>query len=179
MKLSKTIKSIIVVASISLITLGLSIGSAFYTVNRSKNSIDEIGDITIDEDYTLLKVKQRIDKAIDDYNKLDRNLSLETKIDNINVLEEKKIELVSASILLANSIDQQKVKLNLSNEDVAKYVKDIEEYKETYITDDIFVKLENYSKYLVLKDKYKDYFDTSSSKAENTSNSTSEEIEIC
>ena len=140
MKLSKTIKSIIVVASISLITLGLSIGSAFYTVNRSKNSIDEIGDITIDEDYTLLKVKQRIDKAIDDYNKLDRNLSLETKIDNINVLEEKKIELVR---------------------------------------DDIFVKLENYSKYLVLKDKYKDYFDTSSSKAENTSNSTSEEIEIC
>lgn len=180
MKIPKILKVTIVVSILAVVFLGLSIGSAFYSVNRSKSSIDAIGNITVDSDLTLKSAKERLDKAITDYEKLDRNLKLDKKIDNIDVLYEKEREFVNVAILLANSVDQQKVKLNLTNQDVAKYILDIDQYKNSYITDDEFQSLASYETYETLKEQYKDFLAEEANNSEQQSGQTDEEeIELC
>lgn len=179
-KLNKYVLALIVTFSFVLLFLGLSIGSAFYTVNRTKKSIDNIGKIVVDEDLTLTTSKGKIDKAITNYEKLDRNIGLDKKINNIEKLNESKKEFVNVSIILAISVDNQKVKLELSDTDVAKYVSDISDYQQAYITKEEFEGLANYADYLIIYEKYKDLIGTSDS---NDSGSSSgggeEEIEIC
>ena len=179
-KLNKYILALIIVGSFAILFLAFSIGSAFYTVNRSINSIDEIGNITVDEDLTLTSAKNRLDLAITNYDKLDRDLKLEEKVDNIELLYKAKKDFVNASILLALAIDNQKVKLGLSDNDVAKYVANIEEYQKEYITKEEFEQLADYSKYVVLSEKYADYLAGQTSDSGNQQQSSNEEeIEIC
>ena len=179
-KLNKYVLALIITASLAIVFLGFSIGAAFYTVNRAKTSIDEIGKITVDSDLTLNSAKERLDKAISNYDKLDRNIHLDEKIDNIETLNEKKKEFVNTSIKLAISVDNQKVKLELDDNKVGQYVKDIDDYQKAYITLDEFKGLEDYSNYLILFEKYKDVISSGAS----TDNSSSkedkaEEVEIC
>lgn len=180
MKLSNTVKLLITVGALSIGFLGLSIGSAFYTVDRSEKSIDKIGQITADGDLSLTSSQKRLDKAIDNYEKLDRNIHLDKKVSNVETLTEKKKEFVNVSIKLAEAADLQKVKLGLSNEEVGKYIVSVDEYKKEYITDADFNELSNYSLYETLKEKYKDYL-TDNQQTGNTGNSGSsdEEIELC
>ncbi len=179
-KINKYILALIITASLAIVFLGFSIGAAFYTVNRAKTSIDEIGKITVDSDLTLNSAKDRLDKAIENYEKLDRNIKLDEKIDNIETLNEKKKEFVNTSIKLAISVDNQKVKLSLDDNAVSKYVKDIDEYQKAYITIDEFKSLEDYDNYLYLYEKYKDLINSTGS-SDNTSKASEkeEEIEIC
>lgn len=179
-KLNKYILALIIVGSLTLIFLGFSIGSAFYTVNRAETSIDEIGKIVVDEDLTLNQAKSRIDKAIENYNKLDKNIKLNEKVDNIDLLNEKKKEFVNTSIILAKYVDNQKVRLNLDDNDIAKYVLNIDEYKKQYISSDEFENLADYETYLILYEKYKDKFVSNASNESGAGSSQQEEeIEIC
>lgn len=180
-KINKYVLALIITFSFAVLFLGLSIGSAIYTVERSKKSIDNIGKIVVDDDLTLTTSKSKLDKAITNYEKLDRNISLDKQIKNIDKLNESKKEFVNVSIILAISVDNQKVKLELSDSDVAKYVSDISEYQKEYITEDEFKELDKYNDYLIIYEKYKDLIGSSSSSDSGSSSSSGgeEEIEIC
>lgn len=179
-KLNKYVLALIITASLAIIFLGFSIGSAFYTVNRAKNSIDDIGKITVDSDLTLNSAKSRLDKAISNYEKLDRNIHLEEKVDNIDTLNEKKKEFVNISIKLAISVDNQKVKLEFDDNKIGQYVKDIDDYQKAYITLDEFKALDEYDNYLIIYEKYKDVINSGNSNDNNSSKEEkAEEVEIC
>lgn len=180
-KLNKYVLALIITFSFALLFLGLSIGSAIYTVERSKKSIDNIGKIVVDDDLTLTTSKAKLDKAITNYEKLDRNINLDKQIKNIDKLNDSKKEFVNVSIVLAISVDNQKVKLELSDSDVAKYVSDIAEYQKAYITEDEFKELDKYDDYLIIYEKYKDLIGNSASSSDNSQSGSGgeEEIEIC
>ncbi len=179
-KINKYVLALIISFSFILVFLGLSIARAFYTIDRTEKSINNIGKIIVDNDLTLTTSKNKLDKAINYYQKLDRNLKLETKIKNIESLNESKKEFVDVSIVLAISVDNQKAKLNLSDSDVAKYVSDINEYQKAYISASDFEELNNYDKYLIIYEKYKDLLDNNQSDGGSSgSEAPAEEPEIC
>ena len=70
--------------------------------------------------------------------------------------------------------------MNLSDSDVAKYVSDINEYQKAYISASDFEELNNYDKYLIIYEKYKDLLDNNQSDGGSSgSEAPAEEPEIC
>ena len=70
--------------------------------------------------------------------------------------------------------------MNLSDSDVAKYVSDINEYQKAYISASDFEELNNYDKYLIIYEKYKDLLDNNQSDVGSSgSEAPAEEPEIC
>lgn len=88
-KLSVSLKFVIALSVLSLVFLSLAIGSAFYSVARTNKAIDEIGEVS----YSV-EVKERIDRAHEYFAKLDKNLGLDKRIENADVLQKAEAEYV-------------------------------------------------------------------------------------
>lgn len=100
-KLSVSLKFVIALSVLSLVFLSLAIGSAFYSVDRTNKAIDEIGEVS----YSV-EVKERIDRAHEYYTKLDKNLGLDKRIENADLLQKAEAEYVRLVIeRLQNAIN--------------------------------------------------------------------------
>ena len=68
-------KSTIALIVAAVVCLGLSAFSAKASVTRTNEAIEEIGEVTYSEDC-----KAKIDRAVEYYNALDKNLDLQEKV---------------------------------------------------------------------------------------------------
>lgn len=177
-KLSNTVKIVIILTTFAIVFLGLSIGSAFYSVDRTIKAINSIDKVVYN-----LETENKIDTAIEYYEKLDRNLKLEKRINNYQTLELAKKEFVRLTIKNAIVSDQRKVADNLTDEDIVLYILEVDKKAEKYLNSGELEEIENYGDLLLLKDKYSSLLDNTSSNNSNDSDSNnkdnSTEIEIC
>ena len=92
-KLSNRSIFMIVLSSFALVFLGLSIITSIININNTKKAIDKIGEVT----YSI-EVEEKIDNAIEKYEKLDRNIGLNKKVSNVDTLEDAKFNYVRLAI---------------------------------------------------------------------------------
>ena len=177
-KLSNTAKLVIVLVVLAIVFLGLSIGSAFYSVDRTIKAIDSIDSVTYSEES-----ENKIDTAIKYYEKLDRNLKLDTKITNYYKLEQAKKDFVRITIKNAVVSDQRKIAENLSDNDIVAFILEVDEKAEKYLDAGELEQIENYEDLLNLKSKYSKLLESSSSEdstgSEAGSEEGSDEVELC
>lgn len=100
-KLSITLKLTIILAVLAFVFFFLALASSLYSVNRTKDAIDAIGDA----EYTA-ESKQKIDAANAYYNSLDKNLNLQNSIDNADKLEQAKLEYVTQALWALHLADE-------------------------------------------------------------------------
>ena len=103
-KLTNRTILIIALTSFAILFLSLSIITSVIKVNRTKKSIDNIGDVSLS-----IETEEKIDQAIVYYDKLDRNIGLEKKVKNANKLDEAKTDYVRLAIKRAIVLDNRKV----------------------------------------------------------------------
>ena len=73
-------KSTIALIVAAVVCLGLSAFSAKASVTRTNEAIEEIGEVTYSEDC-----KAKIDRAVEYYNALDKNLDLQEKVNKEDI----------------------------------------------------------------------------------------------
>ena len=103
-------KSTIALIVAAVVCLGLSAFSAKAFVTRTNEAIEEIGEVTYSEDC-----KAKIDRAVEYYNALDKNLDLQEKVNK----EDMKISML---LKLSMHVWQSKLPVLQMQE---KYRKDI------------------------------------------------------
>ena len=172
-KLSTRSILIIVLSSFALVFLSLSIITSVVNVNRTKKSIDKIGNVN----YSI-ETEEKIDQAIIYYEKLDRNIGLEKRVSNIDDLENAKSNYVRLAIKKAIVLDNRKVADGVTNEEISVAVNEATEKLEKYFKAEEYETVTGYNEFKFLQEKY------GSKKEETNSNSNSnqdsnEEIEIC
>lgn len=163
-------KLTILLAVLAVTFLILSIVSANYSVTRTVDAIDAIGEVEYSD-----ASKEKIDIAISYYNSLDESLGLADKITNIGKLNAAKLEYVRLGIKKAYLADKN----GEAEETVKQYVTDARQSFDDYCNTEDSASISNYGDLIALEQKY-----TSDSKApENSSPSNDlnegEEIELC
>ena len=99
-------KSTIALIVAAVVCLGLSAFSAKASVTRTNEAIEEIGEVTYSEDC-----KAKIDRAVEYYNALDKNLDLQEKVnkEDMKNFDAAKIEYARLAIKAASVADARKV----------------------------------------------------------------------
>ena len=172
-KLSNRSILIIVLSSFAVIFLGLSIITSIVNVNNAKKAIDKIGEVK----YSI-ETEERIDNAIEKYEKLDRNIGLNKKVSNVDTLEDAKFNYVRLAIKKAIVLDNRKVADGITNEEIALAVNEAVTKLEKYYEEDEYETITGYLEFKFLEEKYGTKNDTNNTQ-NNTPNSGEEEIEIC
>lgn len=171
-KLTIVHKLIITLSSLILVLILFSVLSAYLSVNRTEEAIDDLATITYSPEG-----EAALDKAISYYNKLDRNLKLEKKVSNYEKLEEAKINYSRLSIKRAYVAYERRIAESYSDADLIAFVADATATLEKYLDEDDYVKIANYDDYTFL---FEIYGTTSSDEPKDSQSSDSEEeIEIC
>lgn len=169
-KLSLTVKLTIILSVLAVVFLALSITSAVYSVNRTIEAIDSIGEVEYSGES-----KEKIDLAQSYFDKLDANIGLPEKITNADSLTDAKVEYVRLGIKRAylahkNGEDEALIK---------EYLTDARQSFDEYLTEADSEKLSNYADLTDLEEKY--ISDTESGGAPVNINPADggEEIELC
>lgn len=173
-KLSNRTILIIALTSFAILFLSLSIITSVVKVNRTKKSIDNIGEVSLS-----IETEEKIDKAIVYYDKLDRNIGLEKRVKNISTLDDAKTNYVRLAIKKAIVLDNRKVADGITNEEITLAVNEAKEKLEKYFNVDSYETITGYSEFKFLQEKYGTKEEENSSNANANNNSSSEEIEIC
>ena len=172
-KLTNRTILIIVLTSFALLFLSLSIITSVVNVNRTKKSIDNIGDVSLS-----IETEEKIDQAIVYYDKLDRNIGLEKKVKNANALTEAKANYVRLAIKKAIVLDNRKVADGITNEEITLAVNEATSKLEKYFSESEYETITGYSEFKFLQNKYGTKTESDSSNT-NTNQNSNEEIEIC
>lgn len=172
-KLSNRSILIIVLSSFAIIFLGLSIITSIVNINNTKKAIDKIGEVT----YSI-EVEEKIDNAIEKYEKLDRNIGLNKKVSNVDTLEDAKFNYVRLAIKKAIVLDNRKVADEITNEEITLAVNEAITKLEKYYKENEYETITGYSEFKYLIEKYGTNNETNNTQ-NNTPNSGEEEIEIC
>ena len=173
-KLTNRTILIIALTSFAILFLSLSIITSVVKINRTKKSIDNIGEVSLS-----IETEEKIDQAIIYYDKLDRNIGLEKKVKNASKLDEAKTDYVRLAIKKAIVLDNRKVADGITNEEITLAVNEATEKLEKYFSESSYETITGYSDFKFLQDKYGTKNEESSSNANTNNNSSSEEIEIC
>lgn len=172
-KRSLTGKIVIILVILAIIFLSLSIASALYSVNRAADAIDAIGTV----EYTQ-ESKARIDAAEEAYEALDKNLGLQNKIGNADVLSHAKEEYVRLAIKKMYLA----IKQGEENELISTYIADARAAFDTYFTEADSSLVSNYED---LTDAEANFSNQNQPSTEVSPQNTSpdeeeeEEIELC
>lgn len=172
-KLTNRTILIIVLTSFALLFLSLSIITSVVNVNRTKKSIDNIGEVSLS-----IEVEEKIDQAIVYYDKLDRNIGLEKKVKNRSALDDAKANYVRLAIKKAIVLDNRKVADGVTNEEITLAVNEATLKLEKYFSESEYETITGYSEFKYLQDKYGSKEENNSSSS-NTNQNSNEEIELC
>lgn len=172
-KIPNIIKVTIVLAIIAVVFLGISITSSVLSVKRAENSINKIGDVLYDSE-----TEDKIDLAVTNYKKLDTNIGLDKRVNNISILNDAKHNYVRLAIKKAIVLNNRKIADNISEEEISVAVNIANEKLKKYFSSEEFESVAGYDEFKVLLEKY----ETKNEEKENnsgTSNQPAEEPEIC
>ena len=173
-RLSNTAIIIIILSSLALVFLSLSIIASALNVSRCKKSINEIGTVT----YTK-EVEEKIDTALNYYEKLDRNIGLEKRIKNIDVLEDAKYNYVRLALKKAVVLNKRKVADGVTEEEIALQVNEAKTVLEKYYEESEFETITGYGDFALLVEKYGIKENNTDNSTNTNNNSEAEEPEIC
>ena len=138
-------KSTIALIVAAVVCLGLSAFSAKASVTRTNEAIEEIGEVTYSEDC-----KAKIDRAVEYYNALDKNLDLQEKVNK----EDMKIEYARLAIKAASVADARKVPEGYTSDDIKKFVTEAREVVDSYLSADQTSMVPNYADLTELEKEY-------------------------
>ena len=141
-------KSTIALIIAAVVCLGLSAFSAKASVTRTNEAIEEIGEVTYSEDC-----KAKIDRAVEYYNALDKNLDLQDKEDMKN-FDAAKIEYARLAIKAASVADARKVPEGYTSDDIKKFVTEAREVVDSYLSADQTSMVPNYADLTELEKEY-------------------------
>ena len=173
-KLSNRSILLIVLSSFAIVFLGLSIITSVVNVNNTKKSIDKIGEVSLS-----IEVEERIDYAIEKYEKLDRNIGLNKRVSNVKELEDAKFNYVRLAIKKAIVLDNRKVADEIPNEEITLAVNEATSKLEKYYKENEFETITGYSEFKFLQEKYGTKNEESNNGNSNGNQNSEEEIEIC
>lgn len=168
-KLPFTVKLAITFAALAVIFLALSIVSAIWSVNRTVDAINAIGEV----DYSEAS-KVKIDLALSYYEALDANIDLPEKVTNAEKLTDAKKEYVRLGIKKAYLADKN----GEAEEAVKQYVVDARETFDEYFSEGDISGISNYEDLIALEKKYTSDAQTPDSTAP-ADKSQEENIELC
>lgn len=135
-------KSTIALIVAAVVCLGLSAFSAKASVTRTNEAIEEIGEVTYSEDC-----KAKIDRAVEYYNALDKNLDLQEKVnkEDMKNFDAAKIEYARLAIKAASVADARKVPEGYTSDDIKKFVTEAREVVDSYLSADQTSMVPNYA----------------------------------
>ena len=139
------------IALIIAAVLGLSAFSAKASVTRTNEAIEEIGEVTYSEDC-----KAKIDRAVEYYNALDKNLDLQEKVnkEDMKNFDAAKIEYARLAIKAASVADARKVPEGYTSDDIKKFVTEAREVVDSYLSADQTSMVPNYADLTELEKEY-------------------------
>ena len=161
----------IIFSSFIVIFLTISIITSVLLVKRCENAINDIGEVKLEEE-----IENKIDKANEYYTKLDTNISLNERVNNIEDLKNAKSNYVRLAIKKANVSYSRRVVDNISDADIKKLVNTANTVLEKYFKSTEFEEIEGYKDFKGLLDIYKE---EKSSGGEKAPEAPAEEPEIC
>ena len=144
-------KSTIALIVAADVCLGLSAFSAKASVTRTNEAIEEIGEVTYSEDC-----KAKIDRAVEYYNALDKNLDLQEKVnkEDMKNFDAAKIEYARLAIKAASVADARKVPEGYTSDDIKKFVTEAREVVDSYLSADQTSMVPNYADLTELEKEY-------------------------
>lgn len=144
-------KSTIALIVAAVVRLGLSAFSAKASVTRTNEAIEEIGEVTYSEDC-----KAKIDRAVEYYNALDKNLDLQEKVnkEDMKNFDAAKIEYARLAIKAASVADARKVPEGYTSDDIKKFVTEAREVVDSYLSADQTSMVPNYADLTELEKEY-------------------------
>lgn len=144
-------KSTIALIVAAVVCLGLSAFSAKDSVTRTNEAIEEIGEVTYSEDC-----KAKIDRAVEYYNALDKNLDLQEKVneEDMKNFDAAKIEYARLAIKAASVADARKVPEGYTSDDIKKFVTEAREVVDSYLSADQTSMVPNYADLTELEKEY-------------------------
>lgn len=162
-------KLTIIFTAAAVVFLIMSIVSAEYSVSRTIDSINAIGEVEFSE-----AGKERLDTALSNYAALDRNLGLPAKITNLELLEVAKTEYVRLGIKRAYLADK-----NGEPEDTVKqYISEARAGFDEYCITGDCKNISNFDDLTSLEAKYSGGNVTESTSLPDNSGKE-EQIELC
>ena len=177
MKNKKRIPSIgiaaIIVGCISIILLAISIITSVISVKRTEDAISNIGSVT----YTV-EIEEKIDKAVEYYNKLDKNIGLDDRVSNKKDLDAAIYNYVRLGIKKAIYSYNRRFADNIAEEDIKLYVNQAYDSLVKYFEESEYEGIEGYSDFVPLLEIYQEKKENTNTDS-NTSNNDAEEPEIC
>ena len=159
-KLNNTAVLTIILSSVALVFLLLSIIAGKLNVDRCKKSINEIGEVTYSSE-----TEEKIDLAQEYYDKLDRNIGLEKRIKNKEILDEAKFNYVRLALKKAIVLNKRKIADGVTDEEISLQVNESKIKLEKYYEESEFETITGYSEFAILVEKY----GTKENNSENTS----------
>ena len=144
-------KSTIALIVAAVVCLRLSAFSAKASVTRTNEAIEEIGEVTYSEDC-----KAKIDRAVEYYNALDKNLDLQEKVnkEDMKNFDAAKIEYARLAIKAASVADARKVPEGYTSDDIKKFVTEAREVVDSYLSADQTSMVPNYADLTELEKEY-------------------------
>ena len=144
-------KSTIALIVAAVVCLGLSAFSAKASGIRTNEAIEEIGEVTYSEDC-----KAKIDRAVEYYNALDKNLDLQGKVnkEDMKNFDAAKIEYARLAIKAASVADARKVPEGYTSDDIKKFVTEAREVVDSYLSADQTNMVPNYADLTELEKEY-------------------------
>lgn len=135
-------KSTIVLIVLAVVFFALSIVSTNYSVSRTINAIDAIGDMKLNDDSM-----ERFEQAAEYYQALDPNQDLDDKITNLDVYKKDRLNYARLMIKAAALADTKQ-------DGAAEAVTAAREAVDTYVPSDEVWDIENYQDLLDLEAVY-------------------------
>ena len=169
-KLPLPIKLTIVLSVAAVVFLILSIVSAQYSVSRTIDSINAVGEVEFSE-----ASKQKIDLALSNYAALDQNIGLPGKITNFQLLTDAKTEYVRLGIKRAYLADKE----GQPEETVKQYLAEARAGFDEYCTTGECKNISNFDDLISLEAKYSSGGNVTESTSAPDNSGKEEEIELC
>lgn len=169
-------KLTIVLAVLAVVFLALSIVTASYSISRTEDAIDAIGEVHFDE-----ASQEKIDLAESYFKELEEG-GLSRRIGNQDVLTAAKAEYVRLAIKTAVVKDQRKTADGYTDEEIAAAVAAARAALDRYCGVGACAQVENYEDLIALEAQYAASGDSGTTDAAGSGSSAEaeeEEIELC
>ena len=162
----------IIISSFAIIFLTISIITSILSIKRTEKAISNIGKVSYVEE-----IEEKIDKAIEYYDKLDTNIGLNKKVNNKKELDEAKYNYVRLGIKKAVVSYNRRYADEISDEDLKIFVNEAYSKLKKYFKEDEYEDIEGYDDFKPILDIYKE--EEKESNNDNTGGGEAEEPEIC
>lgn len=143
----KKLTIILLAAAVAL--LGLSAASAAHAVRDASARIGAIGKVRYDEES-----RAALDAAIAAVERLDPNLNLESRVENLEELESARAEYVRLAIKTAVVADQRRTADGITDDEIRQRIAEARAAADAYCTGSKCALLPNYADLVRLEQRY-------------------------